>query len=248
MNVIDSMLEGLREVFQWLPNLLAFLAVVLIGWIVARVLGAVVRKVLGRVGLDRRLRESQVGRWTRRVTEQPSDLLGAVTFWLVFLAFFSAALPQLELEVVNDFVAAVWGYVPNVIAALAIFVIAALVAGGATALVQRTMGDTATGRVARAVAPVLIMAIATFMILVQLRIAESIVIITYAALMGAIALGMALAFGLGGREVASDMLRGAYEGQREQVKRDLQTGRERAEADDGRAQPAPEERPTEVKP
>jgi hypothetical protein len=81
------------------------------------------------------------------------------------------------------------------------------------------------------VVPILIMAIAGFMILDQLRIAETIVTITYASLLGAIALGMALAFGLGGREVAARMLEGAYQaGQqnREQVKRDLQQGRERA--------------------
>ena len=54
------------------------------------------------------------------------------------------------------------------------------------------------------------MAIAVFMILNQLRIATDIVTITYAALMGAVALGMALAFGLGGRDVASRMLEEAY--------------------------------------
>ena len=58
--------------------------------------------------------------------------------------------------------------------------------------------------------------------------------ITYAALMGAIALGLALAFGLGGRDVARRLLETAYaKGQREagQVKRDIQQGKERAKAD-----------------
>jgi hypothetical protein len=78
--------------------------------------------------------------------------------------------------------------------------------------------------------PVLVMAIATFMILNQLQIAEEIVTITYAALLGAAALAMALAFGLGGRELAGRMLSDAYDKgqeQRGQVKRDLETGRER---------------------
>lgn len=60
------------------------------------------------------------------------------------------------------------------------------------------------------VVPTLIMAVAGFMILDQLEIAETIVTITYASLLGAIALGMALAFGLGGRDVAARMLEGAY--------------------------------------
>ena len=126
--------------------------------------------------------------------------------------------------------------VPNVLAALVIFLVASAIAGAIVALVTRTMGDTATGRIVRTVAPTLIMAIAVFMILDELQIAQSIVLITYAALMGAIALGMALAFGLGGRDVASRMLEGAYAaGQRSmpQIRQDVQ-----------RARLAPNRRPT----
>jgi hypothetical protein len=94
------------------------------------------------------------------------------------------------------------------------------------------MGDTPTGKVVRAIAPTLILAVATFMVLNQLRIAPQIVTITYAALLGTLALAGGLAFGLGGREVAADMLRTAYDaGQRNagQVRQDVQTGRARAE-------------------
>ena len=134
--------------------------------------------------------------------------------------------------------------VPNVLAALVIFLVASAIAGAIAALVTRTMGDTATGRIVRTVAPILIMAIAVFMILDELQIAQSIVLITYAALMGAIALGMALAFGLGGRDVASRMLEGAYAaGQRSmpQIRQDVQQGKARAqqEADQLREQATP---------
>jgi hypothetical protein len=93
------------------------------------------------------------------------------------------------------------------------------------------MGDTSLGRIVATAAPILVMTIATFMILDQLMIAESIVTITYAGLIGAIALGSALAFGLGGREVARELLQGAYDKGREnkdQFKRDLDQGISRA--------------------
>jgi hypothetical protein len=118
-----------------------------------------------------------------------------------------------------------------VIAALAIFVIAGLVAGAVATLASRVMGDTGIGKVIATAAPILIMTIATFMILDQLRIAHNIVVITYAALLGAIALGSALAFGLGGRAVAERMLEGAYQTtqeNKEQWKRDLDQGMSRA--------------------
>jgi hypothetical protein len=71
------------------------------------------------------------------------------------------------------------------------------------------------------------------MVLDQLRIAPQIVTITYAALLGMLALAGALAFGLGGRDVAAQMLSQAYSaGQANagQAKQDLQTGKARAEA------------------
>jgi hypothetical protein len=72
------------------------------------------------------------------------------------------------------------------------------------------------------------MSIAVFMVLVQLRIAPEIVLITYGALMFALALGAALAFGLGGRDVAGRILHNAYQNTDIQaIRRDVQTGKDR---------------------
>ena len=86
------------------------------------------------------------------------------------------------------------------------------------------------------VAPILfgtlVMGIAVFMVLNQLKIAPAIVQITYIALLGSVALGAALAFGLGGRDVAARLLNQAYsKGQenKDQVKQDMQLGKDRAQ-------------------
>jgi hypothetical protein len=89
------------------------------------------------------------------------------------------------------------------------------------------------------------MAIAVFMILNQLRIAPEIVTITYAGLIGALGLAAALAFGLGGRDVAARMLEGAYvrgQAARAGVSSDLAQARERARTDVARARSAADER------
>ena len=137
---------------------------------------------------------------------------------------------MLGVKALEDLVHSVWSYIPNVLAALLIFFIASLIAGGISTLVDRTMGETPTGKIVKTVAPVLVMAIAVFMILDELQIASNIVVITYAALMGAIALGMALAFGLGGRDVAARLLESAYSKGvevKDDVRRDVRTGVER---------------------
>ena len=234
VNISNSVERGFTVFFAWLPALLAALAIVVIGFIVAKILGNLVGRVLHRVGLDRTLHGGPAGGFVHKITHSPSRLLGRITFWAVFLGAVSLAVTALGIDALTDFVAAVFAYLPNVIAALLIFLVAGAVAAGVATLAQRFMGDTGLGKIVSTVAPILVMTIATFMILDQLKIAEDIVVITYAALLGAIALGSALAFGLGGRDVARELLVGAYEKGREnkdQFRRDLDMGMQRARED-----------------
>ena len=234
IEVAASFQKALDAFLGFLPNLLGFLVILIVGYVVARLVKAVVSKLLEKVGLDRALHSSEAGQYVERVSPDasPSSFIGTVVFWLIFLFVLVAAIGALKIPAVTAFMNKVLAYLPNVIAAVVIFVVAAAIAGAIAGLVHRTMGDTATGRVVRAAVPSLVMAIAVFMILNQLHIAPEIVTITYAALIGAVALGSAIAFGLGGRSVAQRMLEDAYQrGQDEQdrVKRDLDTGKQRAE-------------------
>jgi hypothetical protein len=77
-------------------------------------------------------------------------------------------------------------------------------------IAARLAGGTMLGKLVQTIVPTLVITIALFMALVQLKIATQIVVATYVLVLGAIALGFALAFGLGGREVAGQMLQGAY--------------------------------------
>ena len=232
----DSVQQGLDNFFAFLPRLLGFLLILLIGYIVAKVVKGLLTKLLERVGLDRALHTGSTGEYVNKVAPdvKPSRTIGAIAFWFVFLGAISIAVSQLGIAALTDFVAAIAAYLPNVVAAILIFVIAGAIAAAVGGLVARTMGDTPTGKVVGSVVPVLVMAIATFMILNQLRIAPEIVTITYGALIGGVFLAMALAFGLGGREVAAQMLGDAYDKGREQkgqVKDDMETGKRRAKDD-----------------
>jgi hypothetical protein len=234
VNIADSLQRALDGLLGFLPNLLGFLVILVIGYVIARAVKAVATKALQKLGLDRALHQSDAAQYVERVSPgaSPSRLIGAVAFWFIFLFAISAAIGALKIPALTAFISQVQGYLPNVIAAVLIFVVAAALAGAVGALAHKLMGDTPTGRVVRAVGPALILAIATFMVLNQLHIAQEIVTITYAALMGMLALAGALAFGLGGRDVASRMLEDAYASGREnadQIRRDAQLGRERAE-------------------
>jgi Conserved TM helix len=234
VDIGNSVERGFDTFFEWLPLLVGALLILVIGWIVAKVVGKLVGRVLQRAGLDRMLEKGQGGQLVSKVTSSPSNVLGTVVFWLIMLGTISLAVSVLGIEALTSFVAAVYAYLPNVLAALLIFLVASAVAAGIATLVTRVMGDTGLGKIVATVAPILVMTIATFMILEQLKIAHDIVITTYTLLLGAIALASALAFGLGGREVAGQMLQGAYQkGQenKQQFKQDLDTGMFRAKAE-----------------
>jgi Mechanosensitive ion channel, conserved TM helix len=244
VEVSESLQRGLDDLLGFLPRLVGFLLILLVGYLVAKALQKVVSLALEKVGTDRALVSGAAGSYVERVTPEasPSKLIGRVVFWFVLLGALSIAITSLGINALNDFLADVFGYLPNVVAAILIFVVASALAGWLGRVVSRLLGDTPTGKLAATALPVLVMAIAVFMILNQLQIATDIVTITYAALMGAVALGMALAFGLGGREVASRMLEDAYRRGREE--RSLR----RVPEDSGRrgAVPAGQERPAGI--
>ena len=231
MDIGNSIERGFTVFFAWLPSLVAAIAIAIVGYIVARLVAKLLRRGLRAAGFDRLVQGAPGGSFVERVTAEPSGLLGSIAFWAIFLGALSLAVTALGIDALTDFVAQVYAYVPNVIAALLIFLVAGAVAAAVATLATRFLGDAPLGRMVATAGPVLVLTIATFMILDQLRIAQDIVVITYAALLGAIALGSALAFGLGGRDVARDLLQNAYaKGQenKQQWRRDLNHGVDRA--------------------
>ena len=238
-SIHSSIDHGFAVFFGWLPRVVGFLVVLLIGYLIAKLIGNLVHRLTHRAGLDRIVHGGVGGNVIQRAVPSPSRLLGKLTFWALLLGALSIAAAVLGIKALTSFVGAVWAYIPNIIAALLIFLVASAIAGGIVALVNRVMAGTALGKIVAAVVPILVLTIATFMILEQLKIAPGIVKITYTALVGAIALAAALAFGLGGREVAARMLEGAYQkGQanKEQYKRDLDQGINRSRQEAQRAQ------------
>lgn len=220
-----------QEVGNWAPKLLAALLILLIGYLVAKGIGRLVRKALMGMKLDQRLHAGSGGNIIQRAFPHPSKLIGKVTFWVIFLGVISLGVGTLGIPLLTDLIRGFYSYIPNIIAALLIFLVASAISVGVAGLVTNVMGNTPTGKVLAGAAPTLVMGLAIFMILNQLRIAPAIVTITYAALVGGASLGAALAFGLGGREMAAQIWKSAYEKtveQKGQVASDVRQGTVRA--------------------
>ncbi|GAA5172624.1 hypothetical protein GCM10023321_72770 [Pseudonocardia eucalypti] len=244
-NVLQSLQSAFTTFVNYLPQILGAIVVLVVGYIIAKILNVVITKLLRRAKLDRRLTSPSGGRFVEKVSPggSPARLVGGVVFWVIMLFVISSAISTLSIPALTGFMNQVLSYLPNVLAALLIFLVAVAVAGAISGLAHRTMGDTPTGSMVRTAAPALVMAIAVFMILTQLGIAPVIVTTTYIALVGALALGSALAFGLGGREVAAEIIHTGYRKAQQQadtVRQDAQLARERGQRDAERAHPRAE--------
>lgn len=235
-NILQSLQSGFTQFVNYLPQLVGALIVLLVGYIIAKILDTIITKGLQKAKVDQRLSTGGGGRFVERFAPQgsPSKLVGLVVFWVIMIFVITSAIGTLGIPALTGFMNQVLAYLPNVIAALLIFIVAAAIAGAVGAIAHRTMGDTPTGKVVRAAVPALVMVIAVFMILTQLGIAPAIVTTTYIALIGALALAAALAFGLGGRDAAAELISSGYRKAQEQsgqIAQDVATGKDRAQQD-----------------
>ena len=238
MDLGNSFQNFTDSIFNFLPRLIGFLLILLVGYLIAKVVSAAVAKVLEKVGVDAKLQSSDASRYVDAVLpgSSPSRGIARLVFWLIFVFFIVTAIGALQIPAATTFMNQVLAYLPNVIVAILIFVIAAIVSGAVAGGVAKFMGDTPTGKIVAGVVPAIVMVIAFFMILEQLQIAPEIVRIAFAAVMFALALGLALAFGLGGRDLAARLLEEAHTKSRdaaERAKQDAQLGRARAEDEYG---------------
>jgi hypothetical protein len=201
----------ISDIVGALPEILGALLILLIGYIVAKVVSSIVRKALTKVGLNQYLQSATGGNIIQRAIPNLSGTVASIVFWALFLFAISVSVSALGIPALVDIVEGIYAYLPNVLAAFIIFLVAGAISGVVATLAANAMGDTPTGKIVASAAPVVVMGLATFMILNQLKIAPEIVTITYAGLVGT----AVLAFGLGGKDAASRMFMDLYEaGQR----------------------------------
>lgn len=220
----DSVQNAINKFIEYIPQVVGGLLILLLGHVIARVLQGIVRRVLERVRFERALEISPAGRHVGRFVGSPATFVGRVVYWIVFLLFVSAAVSMFNIPALNTMVAGVYAYIPKILAAALIFLVASAITAGAEAFIRRVLGQGPMAGLIATILPAITMSIAVFMILSQLQIAEDIVNITYTAIMGSLALGLGLAFGLGGRDVASRILGQAYDAAQSKQTRSNVTG------------------------
>ncbi|MDQ4063894.1 MAG: mechanosensitive ion channel [Actinomycetota bacterium] len=208
MDLFQPLQNALSTFLSYIPQLIGAIVILIIGYIVARILRAVVGRVLKGIGFDGWMEKGGIKQFFDRAQTNttPATIIGSLVFWFVFIIFLTMAADALGVPQVSAILGQLIAFIPSIIAAIIILILAALLANFVAGIVRGATGSNLLASVAQYA----IIVYAVFAAITQLGIAVSLTAPTFLILLGAVALAAAIAFGLGGREVAQDMLQKAY--------------------------------------
>ena len=211
--------NALSAFLEYIPQLIGAIIILIVGYIVARILKAVVDRVLQGVGFDGWMEKGGIKQFLDRAQtrETPATVLGTLVFWFVFIIAITMAADALGIRQVSAVLAQLIAYIPSIIAAILILILAALLANFLAGIVRGATGSELLASIARFA----IIIYAAFAAITELGIAVQLTAPTFLIILGAVALAGAIAFGLGSREVAKDIVEKAYE-RRDEAKQTIQ--------------------------
>lgn len=213
MSFLDRLQDSLLRLWEYVPALFGAAVVMVAGYFVARFAQRFVARLLRRVHLNEALEKGGVAPPLDPygVPLTPSRVIGNVVFWfLIFTAMLLAA-DTLGIDYLGQAFAELVSYVPSVIAAVVIVILGIVLGDLVAALIAASAGALAGAGTLARVGKGGVVLLAVFMSLQELGVATGIVTTAFAIIFGAIALALALSFGLGNRELAAEVTRRWYE-------------------------------------
>jgi hypothetical protein len=199
---MDQFRAGLGDAWasiaSFLPKLIGFLLVLIIGYFIARALAKLVGGILERVGFDRMVERGGIGRALESSRFDASDILGKLVFYVLFLLVLQLAFGVFGPNPASDLIKGMVAYLPNVFVAIVIVVVGAAIAAAIKEIVEAALGGLGYGKAVAVVASTAIVVLAAFAALDQLQIASSIVRGLYYALLAILVGSSIVAIGGGG--------------------------------------------------
>jgi len=199
------------KITSFLPELIGAIIIFVVGWIIARLVKLGVEKLLKLVRFDKATEKTGVREFLKKgdIVKAPSEIIGSLVYWFVMILVIIASMDAVGLPIVSGLLDSIFLYIPNVVAAIIVLILGFLL-GNLLSAVVRTAASNAGLKNAEGLGKLALYAIVFFsgaIALIQLGIGEDIVVSAFGLVFGAAALALALAFGLGGRDVAAEYLK-----------------------------------------
>ena len=227
-SLVAAMTALWTKIANFIPNLFGALVVVLLGFVVAKLLDALLSKLLAKLGLDRLMGGTGLTKILARVGIQVpiSTLIGKIVYWFVLLVFLVSAAQSLGLDRVSSALDLLTVYLPKVFGALLVLLVGVLVAQLLNGLVRGAAESVGfdyaggLGRVAQGLVIIISISVAISQLEVKTDLLNHVIVIVLIT----VGLAVALAMGLGSREIAGQILAGIYVRELYQVGQDVRVG------------------------
>ncbi|MEW6248744.1 MAG: hypothetical protein AB1555_18820 [Nitrospirota bacterium] len=208
--MVEAFRDTMKRIALFLPNLLAMISLVAAGLVAAWLAKVVLLRLLRAVRFD-----SLCERWglaaslvKAGVRQSPAHLVGRLAYWVIFLLFAFMGLGALQLPASTSLMNVIFGFLPSLLAALFLLLFGLLMANffAEAALIAAVNAQVQEARLIANLIRWGIMIFTTAMVLTQLGIAKEIVVAAFSITFGGVVLALAIALGLGGRNIAKEAL------------------------------------------
>lgn len=220
----DPVTAAMGQFWELLPGLAVSIGIVVVGLIFARVVRDLVTRALAGLGVDDLLGRFGLQAVAERQDKlsRPSELLGWVAFVMIGLVALTQALANLELAAWSGYVDALLTFSMTRLL-VALFVVAIGFALGHRVRAIIASREFSGSKWVAELGRTAILVFAATMALNQLGVAEDFVLLAFGLLFGALCLALGLSFGLGGREVAGEIVRGRYDEMRRPARKKVRS-------------------------
>jgi hypothetical protein len=250
--LLTSLAAALAMFVGAIPRVIGFVLILIIGWIIAGLVATAVAALLRAVKFNDLAQRSGFAGFVQRagIRTDAAGALATIARWFVRLIVLVVAFDALGLPAVSQVLQQLLLWIPNLVVATVVLVLAGLAANTAHALVRgaTAQGDLGNPDLLASLARGAVWAFGIVVAINQLGIATTLVNTLFMGTVGAVALALGLAFGLGGRETAGQIVAGWYRQSQLAAPRLAQPAdpaRRRANASDARP-PAPKSVPPDV--
>src|SRR5215210_5639096 len=212
--LLTSLAAALAMFLGAIPRVIGFAVILIVGWIIAGLIAKAVASLLRAVKFNDLAQRSGFAGFVQQagLRTDAAGALAAIAKWFVRLIVLVVAFDALGLPAVSQVLQQLLLWIPNLIVALVVLVIAGLAANALSSIVRGATAQAGLGNpeLLANIARVAVWAFAIVIAVNQVGIATTLVNTLFMGTVGALALALGLAFGLGGRETAAQIVSGWY--------------------------------------
>lgn len=214
--VVDPVKALAIKIFSYIPAVAGAIVILVVGWLLAKVIETVLVRVLKAIQLDKASETAGISKVLAQgdVKLTLSELVGALVYWLIILVVIATALGTLDLTIAADLVGRLAEYVPFILAAIFIIFAGTILANFVATIVRTATGNAgiSAGKLLANITKTIIMIFTVVVAIEQLKIASTLLVLAVNIILISIGIGMALAFGLGCKDLAGKAVSNWLEG------------------------------------